>query len=105
MEGMGLLCTIRDMDGRMYTFSAHGLTNVTGKLTDPPDRVQTGILFPDLQWAYEMMVRDKPVDYIKGKEKASWKPVRVRKAGGGGDLCLWGNRFVSCIAGSYPIIK
>ena len=88
IDGVVYRCRIKDLDGREHEFLAHGLDEVTGRLSHPMTTRQVGELFPHLKSERERrrLIGSTEVDYLIGLGKASWQPQKVTKAQGGGDL-------------------
>ena len=104
IDGIIYECSVKDQQGRVYSFSAHGLDEVTGHLGTPLSKEVMRKLFPDIKGVHNMTGASR-VDYMIGLGKASWQPQRIQKALGGGDFWLWGNDFGSCVGGSHPLVK
>ena len=99
IDGVVYQCKIRDLDGKVHEFVAHGLDNVTGSLGQPLTLVQIQKLFPHIKSEKEKrkLIGTTQVDFLIGINKASWLPEKVVKASGGGDFWLWKNQFGSCV--------
>ena len=80
---------IKDWDGTIYEFMAHGLDKVTREIGDGPSRDVLQKLFPRVQNMGNMM-GSQDVDYLIGLGKASWHPYRYERAHCRGDLCRGG---------------
>ena len=104
IDGVIYHCSIKDQNGKIYKFFAHGLDTVTGHLGDPLSKDTMKKLFPDIIGAHTMTGASS-VDYMIGLGKASWQPQRLQKALGGGDFWLWGNEFGTCVGGSHPLVN
>ena len=104
IDGRIYECTIRDQKGKTYTFSAHGLEQVTGDLGKPLEKSVMKRLFPNVCGAHTL-TSDSEVDYLIGLAKASWQPEKIQKAEGGGDFWLWQNDFGTCVGGSHPLVN
>ena len=106
IDGVVYQCKIRDLDGKVHEFVAHGLDDVTGELGQPLTLMQIQKLFPHIKAEKEKrkLIGTTQVDYLIGINKASWLPEKVAKASGGGDFWLWENQFGSCVGGSHPLL-
>ena len=104
IDGVVYDCKIRDQKGKIVEFSAYGLAEVTGSLGDPLGKDVMRKLFPDVVGGHKLSGATT-VDYLIGISKASWQPMRVQKALGGGDFWLWENRFGSCVGGAHPLVN
>ena len=96
-------CRIKDQNGRIHEFTAHGLDQVTGNIGASIDKEVMKRMFPDIMGSHKLS-SSSPVDYLIGLGNASWQPQRVQKALGGGDFWVWQNRFGSCVGGTHPLI-
>ena len=85
IDGVVYDCKIRDQKGKIVEFSAYGLAEVTGSLGDPLGKDVMRKLFPDVVGGHKLSGATT-VDYLIGISKASWQPMRVQKALGGGDF-------------------
>ena len=103
IDGVIYDCKIRDLEGNVYEFSAHGLDNVTGNLSTVLDESLMRKLFPNVNGVHKMGGAGQ-VDYLIGLGKASWQPERFMQASGGGDFWIWRNKFGSCVGGSHPLV-
>ena len=96
-------CKIKDLQGNVHEFFAHGLEQITGSLNTALGEKLMRQLFPNLVGGYKMCGAEH-VDYLIGLGKASWQPERTIRATGGGDFWVWQNRFGSCVGGSHPLV-
>ena len=104
INGLIYDCQIKDQQGKIHKFTAHGLDQVTGALGRSLSKNIMKQLFPNVIGAHALSV-DAEVDYLIGLEKASWQPERIEKAAGGGDFWIWGNSFGTCVGGSHPLVN
>ena len=103
IDGVIYQCKVRDQNGKVYEFEAHGLDEVTGEMGRPISKEIMRQLFPNVIGAHSMSGVAK-VDYLIGLSQASWHPQRTQKACGGGDFWLWENAFGSSLGGSHPLV-
>ena len=96
-------CKIKDQNGKVFEFTAHGLDTVTGNLGTSLSKEIMQQMFPNLVGGHKLS-GTSPVDYLIGLGNASWQPQRVQMALGGGDFWLWQNRFGSCVGGTHPLV-
>ena len=96
-------CQVKDLQGNVYHFQAHGLETITGSLNTRLSEELMDQLFPSIKGGYRMCGAET-VDYLIGLGKASWQPQRSVKAVGGGDFWVWQNQFGSCVGGSHPLV-
>ena len=101
INGVIYECQIMDLKGNTYSFSAHGLDEVTGALNTVLGDDLLRKLFPSVIGANKLCGAPT-VDYLIGLSKASWQPERILKSEGGGDFWMWQNDFGTCIGGSHP---
>ena len=101
IDGVIYDCKIRDLEGNVYEFSAHGLD--TGNLSRVLDENLMRKLFPNVNGVHKMGGAGQ-VDYLIGLGKALWQPERFVQASGGGDFWIWRNKFGSCVGGSHPLV-
>ena len=76
IDGVIYECSIKDQQGRVYKFFAHGLEQVTGHLGAPLSKEVMKKMFPNIIGAHTMTGASN-VDYMIGLRKASWQPQRV----------------------------
>ena len=111
IDGIVYKCKIKDLDGKIHEFIAHGLDDVTGTLGQPLSMMQIRNLFPHIKSEKEqrMLVGATKVDYLIGLSKASWQPQMVTKARedrkGESDFWIWENQFGRCVGGSHPSLQ
>ena len=103
IDGVVYTCSIKDQTGKVHSFKAHGLDEVTGVLGKPISKGIMKQMFPDVVGVHKLAGASS-VDYLLGLGDASWQPQRVQKAQGGGDFWLWKNQFGTCIGGSHPLV-
>ena len=104
IDGVIHQCKIKDRNGKVYQFEAHGFDEVTGEMGGPISKEIMKQLFPNIIGAHSMSGTAK-MDYLIGLSQASWHPQRIQKARGGGDFWLWENSFGSCLGGSHPLVN
>ena len=106
MEGELYRCKIKDLDGKLHEFVAHGMERITGSLGKPLNMLLVQKLFPHIKSEKEkrMLMGTQEVDYLLGLGNASWQPEKVAKAKGEGDFWIWENQFGKCVGGSHPLL-
>ena len=101
IDGIIYQCEIKDQNGNVHKFEAHGLDQVTGMLETFLSKEVMQKLFPTVVGGFKMCGAG-PVDYLIGLSNASWQPQRLIQSEGGGDFWIWGNMFGNCVGGSHP---
>ena len=98
-------CRLTGIDGKVYSFTAYGMENITGALSVLKREVVQS-LFPRLDdVTVQNLLRGANVDFLIGMKHPSWHPERAESAGGSdGDLWLYRGRFGVCIGGRHPMI-
>jgi hypothetical protein len=110
IDGMVYRCRIKDLDGKVHEFQAHGMDQVTGDLGHPLNLQQVKQLFPHIRSEQEgrRLINNSEVDYLIGLGVAGLQPTRTVKTksdrDGKGDLWLWQNQFGSCVRGSHSSV-
>ena len=91
-------CFLREADGTLQTFEAHGMESITGALT----QLNSGIIkriFPHLdEHKIRQLKRADQVDFLIGIKHASWHPERAERTKDG-DFWVYRGRFGVCGGG------
>jgi hypothetical protein len=69
-------CTVKDNEGKEYSFTAYDLDEVARNSGPSVDQQMMDRMFPHNRMSYQRVFGDEPVDYIIGLHQAGWQPVR-----------------------------